>query len=432
MGWNITPQTIRQTVSNWLPKSTKSAQKSGSLAGRKISVTQGKATDGLKETKTHSLKPHRIGLSERQASTVWGKSLITLGIAKQAQKPEAPIYTSLTKTIHVAELKDTPKDTSELPRMYGDSMSSEVAEKMQLNVSQQKEGAGAFGEVRAAVPSGKYRSKPMRALKTTFNQNKSLEIELQSRLKHPNIASLKNAWRSEEVLQSTQGTGQAEAMEMEFIGQSLKDVITPDHKLKHLKPSEVSVPEALKALKSKEAEPLPPKLLKKVAAGTLNALHFMHYQEPPIIHFDVHPGNILVGGDGKAKITDFGCAKEHLPDGTFNGSNAFNAIYNGPEVWVTPRNLTAKTDMWALGCTLVEAATGESVCSMSPMIKSADERAEFIAQSAADALEHPALQTDENRDLKDLLSHLLDPNPDTRYSAKDAMQHAYFSSDRNN
>ena len=426
MGWKISAETVSKTLSNLLPKSAKPGQKSGSLSGRKVSVTEAQSTEGLKETGTHSSKRHRISLSKRQADTVWGKSLITLGLAKQTAAPQAPVYASLPKTIQVSELKERPEDSSELPAMNGMGMSKEAAEEMKLKVSEEKEGAGEFGEVRAAVSTEKYRSKPMRALKTTFNHNQSLEIELQGRLKHPNIARLKNAWRSEETYQDGKKIGQAEAMEMEFVGQSLKDVITPDQKLKRLKPSNAPVPEKLAALKSSDAEPLPPKLLKKVATGTLNALHYMHHQNPPVIHFDVHPGNILVGGDGRAKLTDFGCAKEYMPDGTFHGSNSINAKYNGPEFWVTPPCLTPKTDMWALGCTLFEAATGKSVCSMSPMATPQNDRAEFISNSAAEALAHPTLQTKENSALKDLLSHLLDPNPETRFSTKDAMRHAYF------
>ena len=437
MGLKGIPEAVRKTVNSLLPQSKKTAQQSGSLAGRKVSATEGKATEGLKETRSHSLKPHRISLSERQAGTVWGKSLITLGIARQAPasetRDEAPVYTSLPKNIQVSELKETPEDTSDLPGMDPESLAEEIAEKLQLKISDQKEGEGKFGEVRAAVPAGEFRAKPMRALKTTFNRNHSLEIELQGRLKHPNIARLKNAWRSEDVVKDNRNVGQAEAMEMEFVGQSLQDVINPSQKLKRLTPSTTDpVPERLAALKSDNPEPLPSKLLKKVAVGTLDALYYLHHQNPPIAHFDVHPGNILVGGSGQAKLTDFGCAKELSLDGTYKGNPSFNTKYNGPELWTNPPILSPKTDMWGLGCTLFEAATGEKVCSRSPASFPPDQIAEYFTRSMLNALEHDALNTEENRVLKDLLSHLLVIDPEERYSAAEAINHSYFTEARYN
>lgn len=424
MGWKVNPEAIAKTVSNWIPKGNKARKASGSLSGRKVSVTEGKSTEGLKDARKPSFRPHKIALPDRHAATTWGKALIKVGIAKRE-----PTYTSPSspKPVSVPGLKEKPEDISSLPRLNEDTVKTDIARTLHLNISEVSAGEGEFGEVRAAVSSEKLRRKPMRALKTTFNQNNSLEIELHSRLNHVNIAKLKSAYRSEELFTTgARKAGHAEAMEMEFVGQSLKDVINPTSKFRKLKPSDTDVPEKFKAMKSGEAVPVPSKMVRKVAAGTLNALNYMHRQDPAIIHCDIHPGNLLVTGSGRVKLTDFGCAKEHLPDGEVNGNKMFNAKYNGPEIWAD-RTFTPKTDIWGLGCIIFESATGESVCSMSPLACPQGKQEEYITKSAAKALEHTLLQTKENAALKDLLEHLLDPNPETRYSAKKAMQHPYFA-----
>ena len=39
-------------------------------------------------------------------------------------------------------------------------------------------------------------------------------------------------------------------------------------------------------------------------------LMFLHSQNPPIIHQDIKPDNILIGDDGKFIISDFGISRK--------------------------------------------------------------------------------------------------------------------------
>ena len=93
-----------------------------------------------------------------------------------------------------------------------------------------------------------------------------------------------------------------------------------------------------------------------VAAG----LAYMHAQEPTIIHQDIKPDNVLIHGDGRYVITDFGISRSAL-----SGSGSSEALksagttaYMGPGRFTsTPQTIMA-SDIWSLGASIYELATG--------------------------------------------------------------------------
>jgi serine/threonine protein kinase len=89
-----------------------------------------------------------------------------------------------------------------------------------------------------------------------------------------------------------------------------------------------------------------------VAAG-LAAAH-----EVGITHRDVKPGNVLVGGNGQVKLTDFGIARnvsEHTM--TRTGIMLGSPAYIAPEV-AAGREVTPAADLWGLGATLFAVLEG--------------------------------------------------------------------------
>lgn len=91
-------------------------------------------------------------------------------------------------------------------------------------------------------------------------------------------------------------------------------------------------------------------ILRQVCQG----LTLAHLDDPPIVHRDIKPQNILVGYDNmglRACISDFGLAKRVNPLRLLlsaRGTRCFKA----PETFVDPQSDSCAGDVWALGLTL--------------------------------------------------------------------------------
>ncbi|GJN17970.1 hypothetical protein PR202_gb05081 [Eleusine coracana subsp. coracana] len=92
------------------------------------------------------------------------------------------------------------------------------------------------------------------------------------------------------------------------------------------------------------------------AADVARGLAYLHGKS--VVHGDVKPRNVVVGADGRAKLADFGCARVAAagePARPIGGTPAFMA----PEV-ARGEEQGPAADVWALGCTVVEMATGRA------------------------------------------------------------------------
>ena len=103
------------------------------------------------------------------------------------------------------------------------------------------------------------------------------------------------------------------------------------------------------------------------AAAISDALAAAH--EKGIVHRDLKPANVMVSGEGRVKVLDFGLAKEILeansneatltPDEfTKVGVTVGTPAYMSPEQ-VEGRKLDHRTDIFSLGTLLYEMATGQ-------------------------------------------------------------------------
>lgn len=90
-----------------------------------------------------------------------------------------------------------------------------------------------------------------------------------------------------------------------------------------------------------------------------DAIHFAH--ENAIIHRDIKPGNIIITGDDRVVITDFGLARqEKAATLTESGALVGTPIYMSPEQVLAKRGgVDKRTDIYSLGVTLYQLISGK-------------------------------------------------------------------------
>ena len=111
--------------------------------------------------------------------------------------------------------------------------------------------------------------------------------------------------------------------------------------------------------------PLPLERVATYGAALADALAYVH--ERGFVHRDVKPANVLISGDGRVHLADFGIAR--LVDSvheTRTGDVLGTPGYFSPEQ-VTGDPVGAPTDIYALGIVLIECVTGTRPFEGGPM-----------------------------------------------------------------
>jgi serine/threonine-protein kinase len=91
------------------------------------------------------------------------------------------------------------------------------------------------------------------------------------------------------------------------------------------------------------------------ASQILDALEYLHHQDPPVIHRDIKPSNLKRTPSGLVKLVDFGLVKQMIPDEMTvtviqgRGTALYTPLeqYGGDSGHTDPRS-----DLYALGATL--------------------------------------------------------------------------------
>ncbi|XP_005108851.1 dual specificity mitogen-activated protein kinase kinase 7 [Aplysia californica] len=117
----------------------------------------------------------------------------------------------------------------------------------------------------------------------------------------------------------------------------------------------------LDKLLKRTRRPVPENILGKIVVATVNALHYLK-ERHGVIHRDVKPSNILLDDKGNVKLCDFGISGR-LVDSKAKTRSAGCAAYMAPERIEPPDptrpDYDIRADVWSLGISLVELATGE-------------------------------------------------------------------------
>lgn len=143
-------------------------------------------------------------------------------------------------------------------------------------------------------------------------------------------------------------------------------------------------------------------LIKQAALG----LSVAHQSDPPVIHRDIKPTNILVAITStgyQAKVSDFGLAKQVNPL-TLMATAAGTLPFKAPEVFTNGKTDSPAADVWSLGVTLYMLLTDEMPFGLSlseaPQHRhfatpiTPPSRIHFECDSRLDAIVHRALAQD--------------------------------------
>jgi beta-lactam-binding protein with PASTA domain len=148
------------------------------------------------------------------------------------------------------------------------------------------------------------------------------------------------------------------------------------------------------------------------ARQILGALSFAHRNG--IIHRDIKPHNIVVGGDGRLKVTDFGIARSGASQMTEAGSIVGTAQYLSPEQ-ARGAPVDPRSDLYSLGIVLYEMLTGE-------VPFTGDTPVEIAMKHLSQIPEPPSkLRPEVPHDLDAVVMRALSKEPDQRYGSTEEM-----------
>ena len=158
--------------------------------------------------------------------------------------------------------------------------------------------------------------------------------------------------------------------------------------------------------------PTPVPIAIDYARQILGALAFAHRNG--IVHRDIKPHNIVVGGDGRLKVTDFGIARSGASQMTEAGSIVGTAQYLSPEQ-ARGAPVDPRSDIYSLGVVLYEMLTGK-------VPFSGDTPVEIAMKHLSQVPEPPSkLRDGVPHDLDAVVMRALAKDPEQRYATAEEM-----------
>ncbi|XP_074237609.1 cyclin-dependent kinase-like 3 isoform X1 [Saimiri boliviensis] len=190
------------------------------------------------------------------------------------------------------------------------------------------------------------------------------------------------------------------------------------------------------------------KRLRKYLFQILRAIEYLHSNN--IIHRDIKPENILVSQSGITKLCDFGFARTLAAPGDIYTDYVATRWYRAPELVLKDTSYGKPVDIWALGCMIIEMATGNpylpsssdldllhkivlKVGNLTPHLQNIFSKSPIFAGVVLPQVQHPKNARKKYPKLNGLLADIvhacLQIDPAGRISSSDLLRHEYFTRD---
>ncbi|KAL6139239.1 hypothetical protein ACLB2K_064516 [Fragaria x ananassa] len=255
-------------------------------------------------------------------------------------------------------------------------------------------GCGAFGRVYMGMNLGSGELLAVKQVLIAVNSKEKAqahikeleeEVKLLKNLSHPNIVRYLGTVREEETLNIL----------LEFV---------PGGSISSLLGKFGYFPEAVMRTYTKQL---------------LLGLEYLH--KNGIMHRDIKGANILVDNKGCIKLADFGASKQVVELATISGAKSMK----GTPYWMAPEVIrqtghSFSADIWSVGCTVIEMATGKP-----PWSEKYQEVAALFHIGTTKS--HPPIPEHISFEAKDFLLKCLLKEPNLRPTATELLQHPFVT-----
>jgi mitogen-activated protein kinase kinase kinase len=175
-----------------------------------------------------------------------------------------------------------------------------------------------------------------------------------------------------------------------------------------------------------EFGPLPDATIRRYTRDIVQGIRYLHGRR--IVHRDVKGANVLVAGDGTAKLADFGCSKRVKLDAaarTLRLDESLRAL-RGSIPWMAPEVVRQtghgrKADIWSVGATVLEMATAKH-----PWPEFENNFSALFHVATADA--PPPVPDGVTVPVRGFLACCFKMDPDDRATAEELLAHSFLGS----
>ncbi|PIN16528.1 MEKK [Handroanthus impetiginosus] len=163
----------------------------------------------------------------------------------------------------------------------------------------------------------------------------------------------------------------------------------------------------------------PESVIRMYTKQLLLGLEYLHKNK--IMHRDIKGANILVDNKGCIKLADFGASKKVEALATMTGAKSMK----GTPYWMAPEVIVQSghsysADIWSVGCTVIEMATGKA-----PWSQQYQEVAALFYVGTTKS--HPPIPDHLSAEAKDFLLKCLQKEPELRATASELLKHPFVT-----